>query len=650
MTIEAQARIVVRGGSQALSELQGVTRRTNEAGKATKAAAREQEKAAKEAAKALKSQQVAAERSKRAQTAAAKQQAQAEEREAKKVADYWAAAHRRATDARIREEQRATAVAKREAAKRLEEEKKTLAARDKATRDSMRKGRAIAGGAVLGALAGAGAAANTARSIGGIRSLPERIQAANEFRERLTIVGNDAGLDAGKRDALQGSILSTSKATGTDAGTLLSVLEGGQAQFNDLKFFSDNLQEIATISRASGSDAGEFASALGYIKQAFGLTGEEAMEAAYLMRASSAKGSIEVKNIAKDFASVAGVFAETTKLKGLGGVRQFLGTAQAAGSLGKGSAETATLVERFIASMGQADVVQKMKSKAGIDVKGKTPEEIVDSMLSSKRFQKASVREDIFGKGDVRTEQAIIALMSARQRELAGADGAFGIGTIAKVDAAEGKKLTASAFADVAAGGQFKFDQQNASLQEDTFKNLDSFNSQLLAVNEMSMKLETSFGSLSVWADAIAATGLGAAAGGAMAGGGGDALSSAGHALGYLGKAGAVAGVGLAAYHGAKALGADSWGDSIGNTVADWMFGERPKSEATRGPAPAPSAATRAPVAASQPSAPAGGTTLSLDRQTALIAKQNAILEDIRRNTSTPAPPFRAGDEARRPR
>jgi hypothetical protein len=619
----------------------GTNRAVKEGAKAAKEAAREQMKASREVEKARKAEVVAAEKAKRTQEVVAKKAADAELREARKVADYWTRAHQRATDQRLRAEQQATRIVQRESAKRLQLEKDTLAKRQRAMEENARRGRGFLGASAGGVLAGATAGFGAARSVGGIRSVQERVQAANEFRERLTIVSSQAGVSSERREQIQGQVMEASKATGKDSLELMGVLETGQAQFNDLAFFADHLKEIATIARSSGADAGEFARALGFTRQAFGLSGDEAMEAANLMVAAAAKGSIEVKDFATSFAPVAGLFVQSTGLKGMQGVRQFLGTSQAAGTLGKSADETATLLERFIAAIGSVDVQKDLKASTGINVKDMTPEQIIERLATSRKFAKAGVKEGVFK--DIREQQAVTALIAARNRTAAGQTGAIDIGAIASVDAGAGAALTQQTMTQLEGSGALSFDRQNATLQEDTLKKLGDYNAQLLAVNEASSKLEQSFGTLSLWASTIAATGVGSAVGGALSGGmggmaggaGGGMLGKLGGAVGRFGIPGMILAGGAAA---SAAVYQSGIGEDVGNWVADKIFGETPKTTtqgmdapSTTGPISTPDQVVRAlPVSVQPtPATTAAASSRTAEQLVSESKKGNQLLEQL---------------------
>jgi hypothetical protein len=587
MPIEAKAQIVIKGGTESLKVLQGVKRATSDVAKEAQKAAKEQERTAKAAVRATeaaaRAQQKAARDTAKAQEKGARDAARAAEKSAKdseraaqREADRWQQLAQKSRDVRIRAHEAATRAAQREAAKQVETAKRTAAAEAQARRDGWRKAGGYLTAGTAGLIAGATTASSTARGIAGVKDVRERITSANEFRERLVRTTGEAGMSTAESDVVQKKVVEASTASGKDIGELMSVLETGQAQFNDLKFYAEHLKEIATISKVAGSDAGDFAKSLGFIRQAFGLTGDQAIEAAYLMKAAAAKGSIEVKNFANDFAPVAGVFAQGTGLTGMEGVRQFLGVAQAGGTLGTGSDVTATMTERFIALLGDTDKMKELKSKAGISVKGKTPEQIINEMATSKKFNKPGMMQDIFGS-DVLGRKMITALVSARRRVIEGKEGAIDIGSIAGVSAEAGRTSVAAGFKNVEQEGFFRMQQAAARAQADTLANLETYNSDILMVAETSMRLEEAFGRLSLWADAIAAVGI---VGGAVstvgklanAGGGGGALAKALPSVANAGTA-LAAGAGTALAAGSTAVGAATAGALAGTVGAGLAIG-----------------------------------------------------------------------------
>jgi hypothetical protein len=590
VTIEAIAKIVVRGVSEALKATQGVTRATREANKAgqeqakaseaaNKAAIRDHQQRIKEQEKLTAATQKAATAQAKAQAKAAQAAADAatraekeQERLAQKQADYWAKLAQKSADQRIRQEERVTQAAAREAAKQQKEAEKTAAKQKKDRDETFRRVGGAVGAVAAGALAGGMAAVGTARSIGGYKSVQERVTSANEFRERLVGVTSAAGMTAEQREATQGQVLEASKATGKDQGELLSVLETGHGQFNDLKFFADNLKEIATIAKVANADTGDFAKAVGSVKQAFNLTGEDAIKAAYLMKAGSDKGSVELKDFAKDFAAGAGIFAQNTKQTGIAGVRQFLGTAQGIATGQFGSAESSTRLERFIADVNDVDVRKGLKG-IGInnvaDSSGKVDVgRLLDQLGNSQKFKSAATRQGIFK--ETRSLQAVEALVAAREREKTGG---VGFKSIAGVDEAAGRSAVSTGFDALSQEGFFKMQQLAAKQQADVTENLDKYNKQVLRVLEASGRLESAFGTLALWANSIAAAGVvgsvaklalasrgktGAdveTAGGSLAGMAVNSLKTTG-AIGGAAAAGGVAGGAVMAAGGLFALGA----------------------------------------------------------------------------------------------
>lgn len=584
MPVEANAKIVIKGGPESLKVLQGVRRESNAASRELKKAAQDQEKAQRAATRAAeasaKAQQKTARDSSRARQKAdadavrSAQKAQREvERVAQKQADYWQRAAQKSADARIRAEERATVAARREAAKQEAVAKKSAETQAKDRRDTLRRAGGLLSAGAAGLLAGAAVAGGTARGIAGVKDVRERIASANEFRERLVLATGSAGMGAQEREAVQGKVLAASTSTGKDIGELMGVLETGQAQFNNLKFFADNLKEIATISKVAGADTGELAKALGFVQQAFGLSGDEAMEAAYLMKASADKGAVELKDFARDFAASAGIFAMNTQQKGLAGVRQFLGASQGVATGGFGSAESATRLERFITDLNDVDVQKGLRGIGIKNVIDKTTGKIdvanvIEQLGTNKKFQKASTRQGIFK--DVRGQQAVESLMAARGRVKAGVAGAVDLETISQVDAAAGRTAVTTGMKSLEGEGFFQMQQEAARMQADTVANLKSYNDQVLLVTKTADRLEKSFGTLSLWANSIATVGIvgaGVNTVGKLAGAGPN--STVAKALPSVANAGSAvaSGAGAAIAAGSTAVAAAT-GAAIAGTVA----------------------------------------------------------------------------------
>lgn len=569
MAIEAKARIVIVGGPQALKTVQGVSRETKKAGNEAKKSAMDQARAAKASADA--------------QLKAARQAAAEGQRIEKAKLKEIEKQHRDAARAIGKFAQAITKEARREAAKQVKIAEQTARAQAKAAdvarRDRGRKGAWLIGGATAGVLAGGASAMNTGRGVAGVDDVRTRVQKANDFRERLIVTTSQAGMTPEERERVQGQVKGASRASGKDAGELMGVLEGGQAQFNDLRFYADHLKELAVMAKAAGGDTSALARAVGFMKQAFGLSGEEAMVMANKMVAASAEGSIELKNFAEDFTDSMGLFAETTGLTGMAGASQFIGVAQAGGSLGAGSAKTSTMLERFTADLADTNVRLKLDSALKTKTKGMSPQTLIEKMVDSKKFTPEKLQK-IFPEENSR--KMVTALMSARSRVLANDTGAYDIGSIAGVDAASGEKLTADTMAAMESDGLLDLQRQAIDMQNDTITKLKDYNSQVLLVTEAANRLEKSFGTLSLWSDSISTGGmagagtsllgslLGSSAAAGAAGAGGAAAAGAGGvmAAGALTVGAGVLAAGMAGYGIGTAI--NKW-TGASDAIAKWL-------------------------------------------------------------------------------
>jgi hypothetical protein len=565
MSIEATAKITLVGASEALRSLQGVTRETTTAGKAAKAAADTQTAAAKKNIAAQKDVARSADQSTRDI-----------ERSAKREAERWQRLAQESAKVRMSEMAKVTQAAEREAAKQMRTAQQTAAAEVKTKRETMRQIGGLMATAGAGVAAGIGVAVATSRT--GSKSVQERIAAGNEFRERLFSVTGAAGQTAEQREATQGKIIEASKATGKDQGELLGVVETGHAQFGDLQFFADNIKEIATIAKVANADTGEFAKAIGSVKQAFNLTGEEAIQAGYLMSASADKGSVELKDFARDFAASSAIFSMNTGQKGIGGVRQFLGTAQGIATGQFGSAESSTRLERFITDINDVGV-RKNLGKIGVnnisDASGKVDMgKLLDQLGNNSKFKSAAVRQGIFT--ETRSLQAIEALLAAREREKTGGTG---YKTIAGVSEEAGRAAVGGGFAALQGEGFFKNQVAAAEMQADTMSHLDEMNTQLGAVSGAADTLEKSFGALSIWASSIAAMGVTSVLSAAIQGklfGGAETGGLLGKAAGAVGGAAGASASALSATAAAGGLagGAVMAGGALVAGAAGYALGE----------------------------------------------------------------------------
>jgi len=585
MAIEAKARIVVEGGSEALKELQGVQRATRAAGERSKRTGSEQERAAAKAAKAYEQQAREAEK-------AAKQAGTAQEREAKKAAAAIARIEAKKARDFEREARRQTRIAEREGAKQVRDAEKTAKAKEKANRDALRSAGRFVAGATGAVVAGGIAAAAVARGVVGQDSAAERVKRGNVFRQSLIISAGQANLTSSRRDEIQGALLQTSDKTGIEPVELAAGLESAQKQFNAFEDFAGIMDDIAVTAKSSGTPVQELVRAMGFMRQAFGLTKDETVEAMNLMVAAASKGSIEVSDFAASFAPVAGIFAEETRQKGVGGVRQFLGTAQGIGTLGAGADISATMMERFVSALND-DATRKKLKRIGIDTLKSSPQEVIEKLATSPKFTTASQRQKIFT--EVRASKAVTALVSAQQRvaadRAAGVDsGAVDLASIAGVDAQSGADLTQKLFEELSKSGTLETEREVIKMQTETIRHLGDYNDQILLVLRASNKLETAFGSLSLWASSIATVGVSAAMLKFVTsfGGGGGPVGADGLPVnvpigGALKGGAAIAGgiatalpVGVATFAAASALGADSFGARIGSRAFDIFGGGQP--------------------------------------------------------------------------
>jgi hypothetical protein len=582
MTIDAKARIQVEGGSEALKEITGVARATRAAGAQSKRTSTEQQRASREAAKA-------AERQAREATRAAKAAATAEERAVKQKL----AAIAKAEATRLRkfeQDQRAmTRAAKKAAAEQQRATEQSAKAQEKAARDSVGRRRRLIGGTATAVAAGGVAAAAFARGVVGQGSVADRIRDANAFKTSLITGAGQAGLTPERRDEIEASLLQTATTSGKTPLEFAAGLETAQGTFNAFELFADKMKEIAPTAKAAGTTIPQMIEAIGFVKQAFGLTGDEMVEAMNLMVAASSKGAINVKDFANAFAPVAGLFASSSNMKGLEGAREFFATAQSIGTLGAGAEISATMMNAFMAAISDVDTRKGLVTAIGL-TETDTPSEIITKMATSAEFAKPEVRQKLFPER--LSSRAVTAVLNAYADVESGRTD-VDARTILGVTAEEGRQKTREITGELERSGVLEAEREAVRAQVEVSKNLADYNAQILMVLKASNDLESAFGSLAVWANVIAAMGTTAAIGKVLLGGAGGA-AAAGATTAAAGAAGATggaamfaasaagtaalwAGAGLAAgaggYYGTKALGGDTAGAKLGSLLFE-MFGD----------------------------------------------------------------------------
>jgi hypothetical protein len=308
---------------------------------------------------------------------------------------YWARAHQRSADHRIRQDNRATAVALRNAER---EAKARTRAEAKAAKESLAARRRFSGAAfgtvgksVKGTLAATGAIAGTTLGLAGGFAAAGAVQSEMSERAQASRLANQAG-DPGSK----GQLLKESRQVkGFTGGETLSAIEGFVTKTGDLTAARGLIQDMGQLALATGTDFGELGEAAG---QAFNVIKDtitdpqERLKAVNdVMRTLAAQGNLGAVEI-KDMASeLAGLGAATRKFEG--GPVELLKTmgAMAQLSVKRGgaasAAEATTAVTRFGADITKRPGQQALAA-AGIDVfsdKGKTklkdPKEIMKDIL-----------------------------------------------------------------------------------------------------------------------------------------------------------------------------------------------------------------------------------------------------------------------------
>ncbi len=345
-------------GSEALRQLQGLTKRADSAAAAEKRAFRETEAAAKRAAAAKA-------RADKDATRSAAREAGLQAREADKLGRHQESAAKRSADARIREEERVTKAAAREAAKQTRAAERSAAGRDRDRNRSLRGGGGLIGGVVGGVAAGAMTAAGTARGVAGVEDIGTRVRNANATMEQLIITATNAGMTRAETDALRARVQSAAMTSATDPASLVAGLSAGHERFNALRFVAENLDKMAIAAKAADTEFVDFVGMMGSVQTAFGLTKEQAEEAANILIAGAQTGAISLKDFAGPMAPAMGTFSMNTGQKGIEGLRQFVALMQTVGAGQFGAAESETRATQFVASLNRPDIAGDLEKLGG---------------------------------------------------------------------------------------------------------------------------------------------------------------------------------------------------------------------------------------------------------------------------------------------
>jgi hypothetical protein len=611
----ARVKIELIGASEVMRTVRGVRRETDVAAAAEKKALAETAKAAKKAEqekiraadRAAAAEKRAAEQTAKARTKAeqdaskaAQREAEKQRREADRLAQHWAKLAQKSADSRMRAEEQVTRKAAQEARKRLEDERRSVKAREDAARRTIRGAGGAVGSLVGGTIAGAAMAGSTARGITGVDNAATRVQKANDFRQRLIVTAANAGLNEQETSTLQSNVTGVAQKYAVDPSVILEGLQDAHDRFNALRVVAKHLDALVKTGKATDTDFRDIVGTVGSARESYGI--DDLETAANLLTSAGQTGALNFKSFSGVMAPQMGIHALNTQQTGMEGLRQFIGVMQTVGAGQFGAEGAATRGSQAVSYLNREEVANDLKA-IGVTVRGKDGKidmgSVIDQLATNKKFQTPTQQSAIFH--DAQAREGIQTLINQRNKAAAGKD-SVSFASMRAVDAGGGADITNEVMRRLEGSGILDLQRQAIDMQNDTIKHLKGYNDQILSVTEATNAFEKAMGTFSLWAGAIGggaavtggiglATKLlgggGAAAGGAAAAGatGAGVLATLGTGVAAVGAGTLAAGVGIAAGTGALAgyalnEGSEALtGKSISDRIAGWFIDDVKRQE-----------------------------------------------------------------------
>lgn len=280
---------------------------------------------------------------------------------------------------------------------------------------------------------------NSSRIIG-MQDTEETLSKFQELEMELNNTLMDAQFNSGMSEETAGrireSVWAQVEQRGTDPEEIISMLGTAQGRFDMLSQFADSMDEIGQVSLATRASMGSLGAVLGGASQQMNLSADQYGEAMGILAQQASTGSVEFSNLANEFGPVLGAFAAVRGGEGLDAITEFGALAQVMGTLGVGAAETATVMERFLAGLTEGDRVERFR-ELGIELTdpatglARPVEDIARDMAANRALDNPRIFDEVVG-GDVNQKRGFRALRERQIREpeflsrMMAADGAAG--------------------------------------------------------------------------------------------------------------------------------------------------------------------------------------------------------------------------------
>ncbi|MCA9530474.1 MAG: phage tail tape measure protein [Myxococcales bacterium] len=507
------------------------------------------------------------------------------------------------------------------------EEEKTERTRERNAKKARRR---AVGGAVLGAGAAVGAAAvavgRGAERTVGIRTQSEVLQDFMRTGREFLRSSTQAGLTEKQTAEMQKALADIGERTKTSTLGLLKAVSLTQEKFSQLadakspqamKDYLDSLEFFAKVSRATGAQIGDVASAAAQLQGQLHLNADEAKNAIAALVKAGLDGSITLEDFAGTFAKSFGTFALARGAGGESAAKEVGAVANAIAKTFTSPEQAQTRLEALLNTLATKPVQERLE-KQGVyvtDDKGNLralPEIVSQLAALGDTLNLTKINAAL---GSQEATSALGALVNQDRAAAAGQKGALTLKQRVATATASGGRESIDKVLDAFDNSVFgKIDAANAKREAELIRSNKEIVGAIASLATKMAALENEFPKLTLAIDSLSplistlSTGvaalvgmrLAARAGGlgeGAAAGGGLLARGAGAARGALGAgAGAVRGAlgasvaaasgatvgsliggaavaGLGGYYGAKAFGADKGGEWIGTHAYDLIHG-----------------------------------------------------------------------------
>lgn len=487
-------------------------------------------------------------------------------RTSERAADEGAKATKSAEETKRREMRRTERERERSArSEQAREQRRQRRAREDAAR-GRRAGLRTAAGVVGGGIAGGGRAAygvaQNMQSSFGIRSQMEILGAAVDLRQDFIRQAIAGGVNQNQIQPMIERAADIGRATGVSPEQVLQGISSAQERFSSLDIavrggtqgmndFFDNVEYMARVSRATGTELTDVIGAAGEFQRQFGLDAGQTREAMNILAEGALTGSLTLRDFSEQFPESIATFQAARGTTGVQALREFQAIAQALRASGMDPRKARTRQESLLSALSNQRAQGRLR-RLGINVRDRDGNlrSLGDIAAQAARSRGAGNLGQL--QAALGNQEAAQALSIIRQQELragAGQEGAMTLQQRTDVDAAHGAQMldrTMSALERDASGDIIR---QRVEREAELISKSDELIASFGQLSRVLTEFEDAHPTLTNVAGPIGGGILGGAGLGGLLmklGGGGGAAAAGGGGTAATGGAGAV-GAGLLA-------------------------------------------------------------------------------------------------------